>query len=140
MVTCFLNIETKILEVCNCVSRYRCRSNEIVNNLSILNNPLHSGSGILRRIRDFAFEDNFPTSTFCLLTPFVYNYCLCLSLCGSSVFRDWHCRFCTMGELSTATEVFQMPAGSDLGAATKFDAALGIVCAARAHLQIVEDD
>ncbi len=75
------NLEFKILEVWSWSSCQSCWGNEVVNTFSTLNftNPKHSGSSMLRRIRDCASEAHFPTSEFCWLRPLVNNNRLSLS-------------------------------------------------------------
>ena len=87
-------VATKFVEVVNHQPRFtkssigipvdRCCGNEIVHTSSLLNltNPWHSGPGILRRMRDFAFEAHFRTSEICWLRPFVNDSCLCFFFFG----------------------------------------------------------
>ena len=91
------NDDIIILEVQNWVSSYRCWGNELVNTFSILNftNPQQSSSGILRRMRDFAFVAYCPTREFCSSSPFVNENYLCFFLVRSSIVRNCHCSFFT---------------------------------------------
>ena len=106
---------------------------------SILNftSPYHRGSGMLLRMKHFAFEAHFPTSEFCWLIPRVSFLPLLLFFFGSAIIRDCPVIVAAvlpirkevvgLRRLCTDTGVFEMLAGDVFGTAANFDAALEAV-------------
>ena len=103
--------------------------------LAYSTSPIHCGSGILRRLRDFAFEASLPTSQFCWLMPFVKTkIASALFFFRSSIIRDRHRSFSTLKwevvgieELRAATGVFEILGCGVLGVAPNLEAAFATV-------------
>ena len=97
------HLEIKIIEVRCWCSCQRCRRNEIVNTFGILNftDPWRGGSGISRKMRDWAFQTNFPTSKFCRLRLIVNINLFGFARLSSSLHSDCGCGNCSFSRHRT---------------------------------------